>query len=67
MSPLKKLKEKNKLSEKKKKSEIKMAAEYTQEQVNIVRRITSKENLYQILGVQENCSDSQLKKAYRKV
>ena len=40
---------------------------YTAEQVAGVRRINSKNNLYDILGVPTNADEKTLKKAYRKV
>ena len=44
-----------------------MASEYTQEQVNLVKTISRKKNLYDIMGVPTEFTESQLKKSYKKV
>jgi len=43
------------------------SAEYTQEQLDSVRKIRRCKNYYEILGVEKDASESDLKKAYRKL
>ncbi|XP_023345928.1 dnaJ homolog subfamily B member 12-like isoform X2 [Eurytemora carolleeae] len=43
------------------------SAEYTQEQIEAVKRIRKCKNYYEILGVNKTSSESELKKAYRKL
>eukprot|EP00250_Pteridium_aquilinum_P005134 c15275_g1_i1 orf=221-1312(+) len=43
------------------------AAEYTSEQVDIVRRIRKMKDYYQVLGLEKECSAEEIRKAYRKV
>ncbi|XP_057501217.1 chaperone protein dnaJ 49-like [Actinidia eriantha] len=40
---------------------------YTEEQISIVREIKGKKDYYEILGIEKNCSDDDVKKAYRKL
>merc|ERR1719479_776463 len=42
-------------------------ANYTQEQVESVKKIRKCKNYYEILGVGKDCSESELKKSYRKL
>eukprot|EP00088_Acartia_fossae_P018534 TRINITY_DN2070_c2_g1_i2.p1 TRINITY_DN2070_c2_g1~~TRINITY_DN2070_c2_g1_i2.p1 ORF type:complete len:390 (-),score=75.76 TRINITY_DN2070_c2_g1_i2:107-1276(-) len=43
------------------------SAEYTQEQIDAVKRIRKCKNYYEILGVNKSASEIELKKAYRKL
>ncbi|KFK34969.1 hypothetical protein AALP_AA5G217300 [Arabis alpina] len=40
---------------------------YTEEQISIVRKIKSKKDYYEILGLETNCSVDDIRKAYRKL
>jgi len=40
---------------------------YTEEQISIVRKIKSKKDYYEILGLESNCSVDDVRKAYRKL
>ncbi|EOA24247.1 hypothetical protein CARUB_v10017488mg [Capsella rubella] len=40
---------------------------YTEEQISIVRKIKSKKDYYEILGLDSNCSVDDVRKAYRKL
>ncbi|GFY80915.1 DnaJ heat shock amino-terminal domain protein [Actinidia rufa] len=40
---------------------------YTEEQISIVREIKGKKDYYEILGIEKNCTDDDVKKAYRKL
>merc|ERR1719210_783476 len=42
-------------------------ANYTQEQVEAVKKIRRCKNYYEMLGVSKDCSESELKKSYRKL
>lgn len=42
-------------------------SEYTQEQVEAVRKIRRSKDFYEILGVSKNCNEADLKKQYRKL
>ncbi|KAK4786121.1 hypothetical protein SAY86_002810 [Trapa natans] len=44
-----------------------LAGAYTEEQVTIVRDIKRKKDYYEILGLEKNCSEDDVKKAYRKL
>jgi len=43
------------------------SAEYTQDQIDAVKRIRKCKNYYEILGVNKTASETELKKAYRKL
>jgi len=43
------------------------SADYTQEQIEAVKRIRKCKNYYEILGITKSSSESELKKAYRKL
>ncbi|ESQ44340.1 hypothetical protein EUTSA_v10006378mg [Eutrema salsugineum] len=40
---------------------------YTEEQISVVRKIKSKKDYYEILGLESNCSVDDVRKAYRKL
>ncbi|KGN65317.1 chaperone protein dnaJ 49 [Cucumis sativus] len=48
-------------------SESSTSAIYTEEQIEIVRKIKKKKDYYEILGLEKSCSTEDVRKAYRKL
>lgn len=48
-------------------SESSTSVTYTEEQIEVVRKIKKKKDYYEILGVEKSCSTEDVRKAYRKL
>ncbi|XP_022987766.1 chaperone protein dnaJ 49-like [Cucurbita maxima] len=48
-------------------SESSTSATYTEEQIEVVRKIKKKKDYYEILGLEKSCSTEDIRKAYRKL